>query len=211
MSDIEQWLAQFGLGQYACAFIDNDIDREVLPDLSDVDLKELGVSLGHRKKLLKAIAALPATETSGPAQVSPGASLDNDDDLTVWSRTPGERKPVTMLFADIVGSTALTERLDAEDTHELLYGATRQMCDAVEANGGTVCRFMGDGVMAMFGAPIASERHALEACQAGLDMQERIVSQLLRGARSQRRGRYSGSCRIAFRRGRRSGGGRRSR
>ena len=78
-----------------------------------------------------------------------------------------------MLFADIVGSTALTVSLDVEETHDLLYGATRRMCDAVEANVGTVCRFMGDGVMAMFGAPVASEHHALEACRAALDIQAR--------------------------------------
>jgi class 3 adenylate cyclase/tetratricopeptide (TPR) repeat protein len=76
-----------------------------------------------------------------------------------------------MLFADVVGSTNLTEKLDAEEAHELLYRATQLMCEAVEQNRGTVCRFMGDGIMAMFGAPVASERHALEACRAALDMQ----------------------------------------
>ncbi|MCZ6724558.1 MAG: AAA family ATPase, partial [Gammaproteobacteria bacterium] len=84
-------------------------------------------------------------------------------------------KPVTMLFADIVGSTAMTENLDAEETHELLYGATRRMADAVESNQGTICRLMGDGIMAMFGAPVASERHALEACRAALEMQSKIA------------------------------------
>ncbi len=79
-----------------------------------------------------------------------------------------------MLFADITGSTALTETLDAEEAHDLLYGATQRMCAAVENNRGTVCRFMGDGVMAMFGAPMASERHAVDACEAALEMQHAI-------------------------------------
>lgn len=81
---------------------------------------------------------------------------------------------MTMLFADIAGSTALTEQLDAEDTHDLLYGAARRMCAAVENHRGTVCRFMGDGVMAMFGAPVASEHHAVEACEAAFEMQAAI-------------------------------------
>jgi len=99
---------------------------------------------------------------------------DSDASLAAWERHPGERKPVTMLFADITGSTALTETLDAEETHDLLYGATHRMCAAVENNRGTVCRFMGDGVMAMFGAPMASERHAVDACEAALEMQQAI-------------------------------------
>ncbi len=79
-----------------------------------------------------------------------------------------------MLFADVTGSTALTETLDSEETHDILYGATRRMCEAVENYGGTVCRFMGDGVMAMFGAPVASEHHAIDACRAALRMQHDI-------------------------------------
>ena len=79
-----------------------------------------------------------------------------------------------MLFADIVGSTALTEKLDAEEAHEILDRATQTMCQAVESGNGTVCRFMGDGIMAMFGAPIASERHATEACRAALEIQAGI-------------------------------------
>ena len=99
---------------------------------------------------------------------------DPDETLAAWKRQPGERKPVIMLFADITGSTALTEKLDAEETHELLYGATQRMCEAVENNRGTVCRFMGDGLMAMFGAPVAREHHAVEACEAALEMQHAI-------------------------------------
>ena len=81
-----------------------------------------------------------------------------------------------MLFADVAGSTALTEELDPEEAHDLLYEATQRMCHVVEQHGGTVCRFMGDGVMAMFGAPVAQENHALHACRAALEMQHPVAS-----------------------------------
>jgi class 3 adenylate cyclase/tetratricopeptide (TPR) repeat protein len=174
---VAQWLDRLGLGEYSETFADNAIDAEVLGDLTDADLVELGVKLGHRKKILKAL-------TTHPDDVAIDAAAKTDDDrvrgavrdesLAAWERQPGERKPVTMLFADITGSTALTERLDAEEAHELLYAATERMCAAIEQNQGTVCRFMGDGVMAMFGAPIASERHAVEACAAAAAMQQAI-------------------------------------
>ena len=175
--DVAKWLHSLGLGEYAVVFADNAIDGDVLPELSEGDLEKVGVKLGHRKKLLKAIAALaedgapaPVSDTGEPAPSSHGP----DGELAAWERHPGERKPVTMLFADITGSTALTEKLDAEETHDLLYGAAERMCAAVEANRGTVCRFMGDGVMAMFGAPVASEQHAVDACEAALAMQRAV-------------------------------------
>ena len=166
------------LGQYAQAFKDNAIDWDVLPDVDQEVLKDIGVkAAGDRLRIVRAIAALENQEADTLAvssRSSPASSLQSLSDLTAWSRTPGERKPVTMLFADITGSTALTENLDAEEAHESLYGATQAMCEAIENNRGTVCRFMGDGVMAMFGAPVATERHAVDACQAALDMQKAI-------------------------------------
>lgn len=178
---VAHWLEELGLGQYARAFAANAVEFDLLAELSDADLKELGVdALGHRKQILKAIGALniqsasPRTtaENGGTASPASGASVM---DTSAWARTPGELKPVTMLFADIVGSTALTEKLDAEDAHDRLYQAAQLMCRAVESNRGTVCRFMGDGIMAMFGAPVSSERHALQACRAALDMQAEIA------------------------------------
>jgi class 3 adenylate cyclase/tetratricopeptide (TPR) repeat protein len=179
---ITAWLNRLQLGQYAAGFEENAIEFDILPDLTDDDLREIGVNaLGHRKTILKAINALNPDQADDLPQADTTSSIPDSshsavaEDTTAWSRTPGERKPVTMLFADIVGSTGLTEKLDAEDAHDLLYQATQYMCQAVENNQGTVCRFMGDGIMAMFGAPIASERHALEACRAALDMQTSIA------------------------------------
>ena len=175
---VSDWLEDLGLGQYSTAFEENAIDWELLPELDQETLKDIGIGVaGHRLRILKAATALT---TDLPGIVSGVEARDtkestppslSEEDTTAWSRTPGERKPVTMLFADVVGSTNLTEKLDAEEAHELLYRATQLMCEAVEQNRGTVCRFMGDGIMAMFGAPVASERHALEACRAAIDMQ----------------------------------------
>ncbi len=175
--DVTKWLEELGLGEYAPTFADNAIDEDVLSDLTDADLEKVGVKLGHRKKLLKAIAALAAEKllVAAPSSGEPTPKPHElDENLAAWGRHPGERKPVTMLFADITGSTALTEKLDAEETHDLLYGATQRMCEAVENNWGTVCRFMGDGVMAMFGAPVSSEHHAVDACEAALEMQQAV-------------------------------------
>jgi len=175
---VSAWLEGLGLAQYAAAFEDNDIDWELINDIDQETLKDIGIaSAGHRLKILKAVGNLDSDQAVAVSTASkPSSTIDSvaGDDTSSWSRTPGERKPVTMLFADIVGSTAITEQLDAEDAHDLLYRATQCMCKAVEENGGTVCRFMGDGIMAMFGAPIASERHALEACHAALGMQSSV-------------------------------------
>ena len=178
---VSAWLEDLGLGQYAAAFEENDIDWDLINDINQETLKDIGVgSAGHRLKILKAVGNLHSDQavaaSTASKLTSPRSIIDSGtaDDISRWSRTPGERKPVTMLFADIVGSTAITEQLDAEDAHDLLYRATQCMCKAVEDNSGTVCRFMGDGIMAMFGAPIASERHALEACHAALGMQTSV-------------------------------------
>jgi class 3 adenylate cyclase/tetratricopeptide (TPR) repeat protein len=174
---VNRWLEEIGLGEYTATFAENAIDEDVLSDLSEADLEKVGVKLGHRKKLLKAIAALALGKlpVPVPASTQPAPQAhEPDESLAAWERHPGERKPVTTLFADITGSTAMTENLDAEESHDLLYGATQRMCEAVENNRGTVCRFMGDGVMAMFGAPIASEQHAVDACEAALEMQRAI-------------------------------------
>jgi class 3 adenylate cyclase/tetratricopeptide (TPR) repeat protein len=171
MSDVREWLDSLGLAQYADAFEENAIEFDVVSDLTEEDFETLGVKLGHRKRLLRAVATTGGHSPTVPASVIPVPTEPLDETFAAWHRHPGERKTVTMLFADVTESTALTEKLDSEEAHELLYGATQRMCQAVERYRGTVCRFMGDGLMAMFGAPVASERHALDACEAALDMQ----------------------------------------
>ena len=119
----------------------NDIDWDLINDIDQETLKDIGIgSAGHRLKILKAAGNLhsdQAVATSTASKpTSPSSTIDSGttDDISSWSRTPGERKPVTMLFADIVDSTAITEQLDAEDAHDLLYRATQCMCKAVEDN-----------------------------------------------------------------------------
>lgn len=128
-----EWLEKLGLGQHASAFEENDIGWDLLGDIDQETLKDIGInSAGHRLRILKAAKSLNLEQTTPTTADSteappPGLVTDTtgDEDTSAWSRTPGERKPVTMLFADIVGSTALTEKLDAEDAHDLLYRATR--------------------------------------------------------------------------------------
>src|SRR5262245_59386024 len=152
MQQIADWLNTLGLGQYAQRFAENDIDPSVLRDLTDHDLEKIGVSLGHRRKILRAIAELDeARPRSTPAP-----------------RTEPERRQLTVMFADLVGSTALSTRLDPEDLREIISAYHRCCAEQIEKFGGFVARYMGDGVLAYFGHPRANEDDAERAVSAGL-------------------------------------------
>jgi class 3 adenylate cyclase len=161
--DVGDWLRSVGLGQYDSAFRDNGVDAEVLPDLTDADLEKLGAVLGHRKRLLKAIAGLNRTTAeSGP---SAGAVSARTADVA-------ERRQLTVMFGDLVGSTALAARLDPEDMRSII-GAYHQCCAGlIAANEGFVAKYMGDGVLAYFGYPQAHEHDAERAVSAGLAIVE---------------------------------------
>jgi class 3 adenylate cyclase/pimeloyl-ACP methyl ester carboxylesterase len=186
--DVRAWLEDHGLGQYAEAFASNDVDAEVLRTLTADDLKELGVaSLGHRKKLLAALSDLDA---AGKGERSPSFEARMPRHLAervLRSRAAleGERKQVTVLFADVKGSLALIEHADPEDARRILDAVLGVMMDGVHRYEGTVNRVLGDGIMALFGAPIAHEDHAVRACYAALAIQRamRIQAAELRGAR----------------------------
>src|SRR5271168_637664 len=109
--DVGEWLRSLGLGQYETAFRDNGVDADVLPDLTDSDLEKLGVLLGHRKRLLKAIASLGAAEGPAKAEKPPAPSSATD---------AAERRQLTVMFCDLVGSTALSARLDPEDMRRVI-------------------------------------------------------------------------------------------
>jgi class 3 adenylate cyclase len=170
--DISTWLDSLGLSRYAHTFAENEIDAEVLRDLTAGDLKELGVTaLGHRKKLLAAIAALEAGAAAPAAAPSPESYTPAhlaERILESRSALEGERKHVTVLFADIKGSTALIENLDPEEAAGRLTPAVSAMMAAVHRFDGTVNKVQGDGIMALFGAPLAHEDHAVRACLAAL-------------------------------------------
>jgi class 3 adenylate cyclase len=157
--DIEAWLRGLGLEQYQAAFRDNEIDGAVLRDLTADDLRELGVaSVGHRRKLLSAISALSAATANSSA---PRALPDT-----------AERRQLTVMFCDLVGSTAMSARLDPEDMRAII-GAYHKCCATlIAAYGGFVSKYMGDGVLAYFGYPQAHEHDAERAVRAGLAIVE---------------------------------------
>jgi class 3 adenylate cyclase/tetratricopeptide (TPR) repeat protein len=157
--DVGDWLRNLGLGQYETLFRQNDIDAEVLSELTEGDLEKFGVSFGHRKRLLKAIASLDSTETA----VKPAA---------VPALAQAERRQLTVMFCDLVGSTALSGRLDPEDLREVIGAYHRCSAEWIERHGGFVAKYIGDGVLAYFGYPQAHEHDAEQAVRAGLALVE---------------------------------------
>ena len=163
--DIANWLSGLGLAQYEPAFRENEIDAEILPNLTAEDLKDLGVTLvGHRRRLLDAIAALvvvaPATATAVPRDVR--------------SPADAERRQLTVMFCDLVGSTALSTRLDPEDLREVIGAYHRAVAEVVGGFDGFVAKYMGDGVLVYFGYPQAHEDDAERAVRAGLAVIEAV-------------------------------------
>ena len=166
--DVVLWLRSLGLGKYEAIFRENDIDETVLPSLTHENLKELGVaSFGHRVKLLDAIAAL-RHDTSAP-----GPSADITTTLVAPSPSTedrAERRQVTVMFSDLVGSTALSARMDPEDLREVISAYQKCVAETVQRFGGFVAKFMGDGVLVYFGYPQAHEHDAERAVRAGLEL-----------------------------------------
>ena len=155
--DIAAWLRELGLERYAGAFRDNEIDAEILPKLIADDLRDIGVTaVGHRRKLLEAIAALTAADEPAPTQPA--------------ARTRAERRQLTVLFCDLVDSTALSARLDPEDLGQLIRAYQASCDDVVQRWDGHVHRYLGDGMLAYFGYPSAHEDDAERAVRAGLDL-----------------------------------------
>ena len=168
--DIAAWLRSLGLEQYEAAFVENAIDAAVLPSLTGDDLKELGVvAVGHRRRLLDAIAQLrPSAAPTAPGAPPPG-TLPAD----------AERRHLTVLFADLVGSTQLSTQLDPEDMRTILLAYQRAAAAAITGVAGHVAKYMGDGVLAYFGWPIARENDGERAIRAGLALQAAVAQ--LRG------------------------------
>ena len=161
MQQIADWLKTLGMSEYAQRFAENDIDIAVLPHLTDQHLKDLGVSLGHRLKMLHAVAQLAgaAPATPQPAPVTEPKSQDT-----------AERRQVTVMFSDLVGSTALSARMDPEDLREVISAYQKCVAETVRRFGGFVAKYMGDGVLVYFGYPQAHEDDAAQAVRAGLEL-----------------------------------------
>ena len=167
--DLGGWLRSLGLERYEAVFRDNAIDETVLPDLTDQDLEKLGILLGHRRKLLRAIADLEAIEKSAPAVAVAAAAPAAARPLHT-----AERRQLTIMFCDLVGSTALSTRLDPEDMREIVGAYHRCCADLITRAAGFVAGYMGDGVLAYFGYPQAHEHDAERAVRAGLSLLEAV-------------------------------------
>ena len=172
--DVGSWLRSLGLEQYEALFRENDIDAEVLGDLTDADLEKFGVTLGHRKRLLKAIASLGPTEPAAtPTSLAP----------LPLTKDAAERRPITVMFCDLVGSTSLAAKLDAEDWRNLVNAYLDEASKAVTGFGGHVLKKLGDGLMALFGYPQAQENDAERAVRAALAIQRALADLNARNAR----------------------------
>jgi class 3 adenylate cyclase len=163
--DVGGWLRKLGLEQYEAAFRENKIDDAVLPSLTAEDLKDLGVGfVGDRRKLLDAIAALRAgAGAPTPLSDAPLATDKAAQDIA-------ERRQVTVMFSDLVGSTALSARMDPEDLREVISAYQKCVAEAVRRCDGFVAKYMGDGVLMYFGYPQAHEDDAERAVRAGLEL-----------------------------------------
>src|SRR6201997_1928557 len=164
MQQIADWLQTLGLGRYAQRFAENDISFSILPDLTDQDLKELGVaSLGHRRQLLCAIIELKGSETVAPKPT-------NEKISPIAPAETAERRQVTVMFSDLVGSTALSARMDPEDLREVISAYQKCVAETVQRFDGFVAKYMGDGILIYFGYPQAHEDDAERAVRAGLEL-----------------------------------------
>src|SRR3989442_4843742 len=171
MKGIAEWLASIGLSEYAQRFADNAIDLSVIRDLTEQDLKDLGVLLGHRRKILRAIAELDAVAPA-PIQTAPEPVL----------RAEAERRHLTVMICDLVGSTALSARLDPEDMRVVIDAYHAACARITRTYDGFLAEFRGDGILAYFGYPIAHEDDAERTVRAGLDIIAAVARLETRGA-----------------------------
>ncbi len=167
MSDITEWLDDLGLAQYAEAFAENGVDFDLLPEITNDDLKDLGVvRLVDRKRILKAIADLGAGARETAPEVAP------EDKAATTVSVEAERRQLTVMFCDLVGSTALAERFDPEELREVLRAYQKTCADAVALFEGHIAKYIGDGILVYFGYPQAHEDDAQRAVRAGLGIVE---------------------------------------
>jgi class 3 adenylate cyclase len=166
--DIAAWLRGLGLERYEADFRDNEIDWAVLPKLTADDLKDIGVTaVGHRRRLLEAIAQLGATPATPSPGGQPGAAPHAAEGRAA---AEAERRQLTIMFCDLVGSTPLATRLDPEDLRDVIGAYHRAVAEVIGRFDGFVAKYMGDGVLAYFGYPQAHEDDAERAVRAGLTL-----------------------------------------
>ena len=173
--DLGGWLRNLGLEQYEAAFRENEINERVLPSLTQEDLKEIGVGpVGHRRLLLEAIAAL--RDETGAAKPLPADVATKSSAPSIPPEDRAERRQVTVMFSDLVGSTALSARMDPEDLRDVISAYQKSVVASVQRFGGFVAKYMGDGVLIYFGYPQAHEDDAERAVRAGLEIVAAITA-----------------------------------
>jgi class 3 adenylate cyclase len=176
--NVADWLRAIGLEQYEATFHENAVGSDLLPDLTDYDLKELGITaLGHRRQLLKAIATL---RIQGTPVVEPGPPSSAIADIGSLEST-AERRPLSVMFCDLIGSTALSARLDPEDLRELIRGYQARVATTIKQFDGFIARYVGDGVLIYFGWPEARETDPERAVRAGLAVAASVNSTHMSG------------------------------
>jgi class 3 adenylate cyclase len=175
MQQVADWLEKLGLGQYAQRFAENDISFSVLPDLTDQDLKDIGVSLGHRRQLLREIANLDKTAAASPSAPSLTAPPIAAPTVAAQTQATGERRHVMVMFCDLVDSTGIAAKLDAEEWRDLVGAYLDAASTAVTEMGGKVAKKLGDGLMALFGYPVAQENDSERAVRAALSIQRALA------------------------------------
>jgi class 3 adenylate cyclase len=188
MQQIADWLEKLGMSEYAQRFAENRIDFSILRELTDQDLKELGVVLGDRRKMLRAIADINDIEKNAPAAAArataaPGRAPVASESIPIATPPPisaasevsGERRYVTVMFCDLVGSTSISAQLDAEEWRDLVGTYLNAATAAVKEMGGRVAKKLGDGLMAVFGYPVAQENDAERAARAALSIQRALA------------------------------------
>jgi class 3 adenylate cyclase len=169
--DVGGWLRGLGLGQYEEKFRDNRIDADLLPRLTVDDLKDIGVSVvGDRRRLLDAIAALAVAKPQAEVPDSPPKPTPPKS-----HEASAERRPITVMFCDLVGSTSLAAKLDGEDWRNLVNAYLDEASSAVNRLGGHVLKRLGDGLMALFGYPQAQENDAERAVRAAIAIQRALA------------------------------------
>jgi SAM domain (Sterile alpha motif)/Adenylate and Guanylate cyclase catalytic domain len=189
MQQIADWLEKLGMSEYAQRFAENRIDFSVLRELTDQDLKELGVLLGDRRKMLRAIADINGIEKDTPAAPARAIAASGRTPVAtepIPTATPppisaaaevsGERRYVTVMFCDLVGSTSISAKLDAEEWRDLVSAYLDAACAAVTEMGGHVAKKLGDGLMVLFGYPVAQENDAERAARAALAIQRALAA-----------------------------------
>ena len=169
MQEIANWLKKFGMSEYAQRFAENRVDFSILRDLTDQDLKDLGILLGDRRKILRAIASLDGT--SAAAVPAPPQAFTPPP--TASAAPAAERRHVTVMFCDLVDSTGIAAKLDAEEWRDLVGAYLDAASTAVTEMGGKVAKNLGDGLMALFGYPVAQENDSERAVRAGLSSSAR--------------------------------------